>query len=414
MVKKIFPISTATSCQLKWNWSTIYLGSGFTRSCHRTSESKLTVENFKDFHNTPLKVADRQSMLKGEWPTNSCGYCKSIEANSGISDRIRHLTIDHPVPEELFVDSTSTHVSPTILEIYFNNTCNLGCLYCHSTLSSAIEAENKKFGEFKKGDVEIKVEKVHYKDLIDSFWEWFPEGFPKVKKFHVLGGEPFYQKELAYLIEYIDKYPNKDCILTLVTNLMVSKDKLKFYIDKFKQLLKQKKLKRVDILCSIDCWGQEQEYVRWGINCKQWEENFLYLLSNKWIYLSINQTITPLTIKSMPMLLEKLIEWRKIRYVGHWFSAAEPCDPWMKAGIFGKEEFYTDAEKILKLMPQITDEDKVAYKYMDGIFKEILSNEINHRQIENLITYLDEKDRRRNTNWKQIFPWLIKYKKNVV
>lgn len=412
--KQIFPIKTNTACQLKWNWSTIYLGSGFTRSCHRTSESSLTTENFMEFHNTPLKLADRQSMLEGSWPANSCQYCKNIETNSGISDRIRHLTLQHPVPEELQLDPQAVRVSPTILEIYFNNTCNLGCLYCHSTLSSTIEAENKKFGYFKKGDVEIKVDKVHYKDLIDSFWEWFPVGFKKVKKFHVLGGEPFYQKELNQLISIIDQNPNQDCILTVVTNLMISKEKLEPYITKFKKLLSEKKLKRIDITCSIDCWGEPQEYVRWGLNLKQWEENFLYLISNKWLYININQTITPLTIKTMPTLLEKLSEWRKIRHIGHWFSAAEPCDPWMKSEIFGKHEFETDAEKILKLMPRDTEEDLVAYQYMEGIFKQVLVDKIDQNQIDNLLIYLDEKDKRRNTNWKTVFPWLTKYQTHVV
>jgi organic radical activating enzyme len=367
-----------------------------------------------EFHNTPLKMADRQSMLAGSWPKNSCQYCKNIEANLGISDRIRHLTLQHPVPEELQLDSQAVRVSPTILEIYFNNTCNLGCLYCHSTLSSTIEAENKKFGYFKKSDVEIKVDKVHYKDLIDSFWEWFPVGFKKVKKFHVLGGEPFYQKELNQLINIIDQNPNQDCILTLVTNLMISKEKLEPYIIKFKKLLSEKKLKRIDITCSIDCWGEPQEYVRWGLNLKQWEENFKYLMSNKWLYININQTITPLTIKTMPKLLEKLSEWRQERHVGHWFSAAEPCDPWMKSEIFGKCEFETDAEKILQLMPRDNEENKIAYQYMDGIFKQILVDTIDKKQIDNLLIYLEEKDRRRNTNWKKVFPWLVKYQTNVV
>lgn len=367
-----------------------------------------------EFHNTPLKLADRQSMLEGSWPENSCQYCKSIEANLGISDRIRHSTLPHPVPEELQLDSQAVRVSPTILEIYFNNTCNLGCLYCHSTLSSTIEAENKKFGYFKKGDVEIKVDKVHYKDLIDTFWEWFPVGFKKIKRFHVLGGEPFYQKELNQLINIIDQNPNQDCILTLVTNLMISREKLEQYIIKFKKLLKEKKLKRIDITCSIDCWGEPQEYVRWGLNLRQWEENFKYLMSNKWLYININQTITPLTIKTMSRLLEKLSEWRQERHVGHWFSAAEPCDPWMKPEIFGKREFETDAEKILQLMPRNNEENKIAYQYMDGIFKQILVDTIDQNQINNLLIYLDEKDRRRNTNWQTVFPWLIKYQTHVV
>ena len=31
-------------------------------------------------------------------------------------------------------------------------------------------------------------------------------------------------------------------------------------------------------------------------------------------------------------------------------------------------------------------------------------------EIKKLIFFLDEKDRRRNTNWENLFPWLIKYR----
>ena len=121
MAKKIFPIRTATSCQLKWNWSTLYLNGSTTASCHRTSFSDLTSENFNDFHNTPGKIQDREDMLAGRWPEKHCGYCKNIEDQGGISDRIRQLAIPDLVPPE--VDSgnlTATHVTPQIVEVFFS------------------------------------------------------------------------------------------------------------------------------------------------------------------------------------------------------------------------------------------------------------------------------------------------------
>ena len=60
-------------------------------------------------------------------------------------------------------------------------------------------------------------------------------------------------------------------------------------------------------------------------------------------------------------------------------------------------------------MPHDTSENKEAYKYMQGIFKQILAATQNINEIRNLIIFLNEKDRRRKTNWRQTFPWLIKY-----
>jgi pyruvate-formate lyase-activating enzyme len=407
--KKYFPIKTDTACQLKWNWSTLYLNSGTTASCHRTAVSKITPENFLNFHNTPLKLSDRQRMLEGQWPDQSCSYCRDIEIAGGVSDRMRQLTIPNQSPPELDSDPTAINISPTLLEVFFNNACNLGCLYCTSSLSSTIETENRKFGDFINGSVELVNTENHVKDLSPHFWQWFAEGFPKIKRLHFLGGEPFYQKDFDKLLDMIDQYPNAECELNIITNLMVPKKRIEEFVQRFKKLLVERKLKRIDITASIDCWGAQQEYVRYGLDLQQWEENFKLLMSNKWLYLNINQTISALTIKTMPDLLLKLYEWRKSNHVGHWFSGVSPGPSYLKGEIFGNKEFVEDADKILSMMPQDTEEDKQAYEYMKGIFNQIQKSVVNEEEIKNLIVYLNEKDRRRNTDWRNLFPWLIKY-----
>lgn len=409
--KKYFPIKTATACQLKWNWSTIYLNTGITRSCHRTAESELTKENFLAFHNTPQKIDDRHKMLDGIWPETNCGYCREIEEAGGFSDRQRQLSVPDMYPAELDLDPTATNVSPTLLEVYFNNACNLGCLYCDpaGSLSSTISNENKKYGNFKKDTVELISVDSHFKDLLPHFWNWFPDGFSKIKRMHVLGGEPFYQKELDILLEMIEKYPNPECELNLVTNLMVPKQRITDFLEKVKKLLITRKLKRLDISCSIDCWGVEQEYVRHGIELTQWEDNFKLLIKNKWIYLTIQQTISALTIKTMPTLLTKLAEWRKDRKIGQWFTGVTPGPNYLKGDIFGNKEFKDSIDLILELMPRDSDENQVAYKYMEGFLNSLIAGERKDDEIRNLIVFLNEKDRRRNTDWRTVFPWLIKY-----
>jgi hypothetical protein len=250
--------------------------------------------------------------------------------------------------------------------------------------------------------------------LSPHFWSWFPTGFVKLKRFGVLGGEPFYQKEFEKLLDMIEQYPNPNCELNIITNLMVSTDRLNMFVDRLKKLLLTKKLKRVDITCSIDCWGPQQEYVRWGLDLAQWQRNFETLITNKWLYISVNQTITALTIKTMPKLLIKLKEWNTIRPVHHHFSGPAPGPSYFDAGILGGDQFRQDFDQILSLMPQSTDEDKITYEYMLGIANSIIDSDVNPQEVSKLLTYLDEKDRRRNTNWEVLFPWLTEYKKYVV
>ena len=414
MSKTYFPIRTATSCQLKWNWTSLYLNGGYSRTCHRTAETPLTPENFNNFHNTEIVLSDRKRMLQGLWPETSCSYCKNIEESGGVSDRLRQIDATDLSPPELMHNPESIVVSPVILEVFFSNTCNLGCLYCGPTLSSVINTENQKFGTLEKTISLLAPIETHHKELIPSFWEWFPSGFVKLKRFGVLGGEPFYQKEFEKLLDMIDRHPNPDCELSIVTNLMVSPDRLSMFVEKLKKLLLTKKIKRVDITCSIDCWGPQQEYVRWGIDLEQWQKNFETLIMHKWLYISINQTITALTIKTMPELLIKLKEWNAIRPVHHHFGGPTPGPSYFNAGILGGEQFRQDFDYILSLMPQNTDEDKIAYKYMAGIAGSITQSKVNPAEVTTLLKYLDEKDRRRNTNWELLFPWLAEYKKYVV
>jgi pyruvate-formate lyase-activating enzyme len=403
---KFFPIKTKTACQLKWAWSTIFLNTGTTGSCHRTAYSEIDKKNFMDFHNTPLKLEDRAKMLQGEWPDKSCGYCKKIEDAGGQSDRIRMSSIPNLSPPELEKDPTLVKVQPTIVEVYLSNACQMSCLYCHPTLSSSIEAENRKFGDFKGLGIQFENKKNNFKDLLPLFWQWFETGFQKIKRLHVLGGEPFYQKEFVKMLDMIEKNPNPTCELNIVTNLMVSEEKIKYFIDRFYLMLKKKCIKRIDITCSIDCWGAEQEYVRYGINLKHWEKNFNYLISKKWLVVNVNQTISALTIKTMPALLDKLKTWRDTKNVGHFFSGVYPGPEYLKGEIIGENFFKIDEKNILKKMPNDTTQNKAAKEYMAGILHQINSSKRNKEQIKNLVLFLDEKDRRRGTNWKNIFPWL--------
>ena len=409
-----FPVKTATACKLKWVWSTLFLNSGVTKSCHRTAASTLTKENFIHFHNTPVKLQDRQDMLAGRWPEENCSYCREIEVAGGVSDRIRQQTVPYRMPPELIENSSATVVSPTLVEVFFNNTCNLGCVYCHAHISSVIAAENQRHGVFEKYGVKLTVPEMHYKDLVPEFWKWFPEGFPQLARLNVLGGEPFYQAEFDKLLDMIAAHPNPNCELGIVTNLSLSSQRLKDYVGKFRQLLDRQCLKRVDITCSIDCWGPPQEYVRWGLNLEQWEQNFLSLLNIPDFYLNINQVICPLTIKTMPQLLEKLSIWRQTHQVGHWFTAVRSGWPdYLKPDILGRDVFEDDFATILNLMSKDNDEDIMAYNYMSGIFNAI-SQQNNPEQIRNMFVYLKEKDRRRGTNWRTIFPWLQEFEQYVV
>ena len=243
-----FPINTATACQLKWNWSTIFLTTEQTASCHRTDHHHFDTETF-DFHNTPNKLDDRQRMLQGSWPQKGCDYCKDIESAGGQSDRLTNL--DFPgihAPPELDNNPHAVWVTPRILEVYFDNTCNLKCLYCGPHFSSLWDAENVRFGLkpfAKSSNIEQNKQKI---------FQWLREHGHNLTVFNILGGEPLYQSELDQCIDLFDQHPAPELKLQIFTNLNCKISHLQKTVEKIKQLIDQDKLREFEITASLDCW----------------------------------------------------------------------------------------------------------------------------------------------------------------
>ena len=419
--KKYFPIKTDTSCLAKWSFSKIVLHQGLTSSCHRVIHHTFDIENF-NFHNTPEKIAQREMMLDNQWPNGNPGplettceqYCGKAEQNGGQSDRQFYNLIPDIYPEELNYDRTLTSIMPTILEVYIDNTCNLKCIYCIPELSSGIHAEMIRFGKFEKNGLALETTYTrpeNFEQIQQEFWKWMANNAIKLKRLQLLGGEPFYQKQFDTFLEFFDNNPCPNLEFEIVSNLMIKQSKLKEYINRIKQLIAEKKLRRLDMHCSIDCWGPQQEYVRHGIELKQWEENFKYLISERWIKLNINNTISVLTIKTLPELLCKLEEWTKDRKIEHYFAQLF-YPSYLAPDILGADEFEQDFDTILSLMETKSWRGIHAREHFIATTNNIKKSKINKSEVLKLLTYLDELDKRRNTNWRELFPWLEKY--NVV
>ena len=409
--KKYFPIKTDTACQLKWAWSTILLPKGLTQSCHRIDPHPFDINSF-NFHNTEEKIRQRETMLDGQWPKSGCQYCENIERTGvGQSDRQFFLQVPNLSPKELESDIRATKVSPTILEVYIDNTCNLSCVYCIPELSSRIDNELKKHGRFEKNGLILEStfqKENNFDEIQEKFWAWMRENAHTLERFHLLGGEPFYQKQFELFFDFFNANPCPNLAFNIVTNLVITKDRLEKYVDRFKKLIVDKKLKQLDITVSIDCWGPQQEFVRYGLDLVKWQENFEYLISQRWIKLNINNTISVLTIKTLPNLLELMASCTKNRKIEHYFSTTI-YPSYMHPMILGAEEFDEDFKIILDLMETDTWRGGQAKQYMQGLVAVIQNSTYNKEETLKLLTYLDEIDRRRHTNWRELFPWLIKY-----
>ena len=204
--------SSKLQCRLKWSLSTVFLTTNTTASCHRCDHNPIT-EDF-DFHNTHQKVHARLQMLRNEWPELGCEHCRVIEQAGGMSDRLLHDKFSHSPasPTELHDNPNAVHVTPTQLEIYFSNLCQLSCTYCGEYFSSTWEAENKKYGAIDSFMFpKAFPNKLNFQELkyLDSIFKWLEEKGQHLTSLYILGGEPFIQPQSDRLLDLLENSGDK-------------------------------------------------------------------------------------------------------------------------------------------------------------------------------------------------------------
>lgn len=405
---KYFPIKTATACQSKWTWNTLWLNEGTASSCHRAGWDKVTVEDF-NLHNGPNKLRARSEMLEGRWPGGGCEYCRDIEQAGGHSDRQHNNLIPGLAPQELDTDPTAIVVTQRIQEIFADNTCNLSCIYCNSNLSSKIEQENHRYGEFKQKGVWLKdtlANKQDNKELYAKFLDWLTDNVHHLRRLHLLGGETFIQHKLMTdVLDILERKPNKELKLCIFSNMNAPEKYWQLYIERIRNL----PIKGFDLTASIDCWGPQQQYIRHGLNLELFESRLAWASEQgDWLTLNINQTITNMAIKTMPDLIEVVNKYNTKKHIGHYFEFYIGPEQYQHPKIFAYNTWAEDFKKLYSLMPKETVEQREVFTRLQGLEAQLKSNtKHDYEQIENLHIYLDELDRRRQTNWRVLFPYLI-------
>lgn len=396
------------ACGFKWAWSTIRLQTRTTNSCHRTDQDIITPETFDSFHNTPIKLQTRKAMLNGQWPGHGCEYCKHIEDSGGVSDRMyanEHIHNAY-IPHELITNPKSLKTTPTMVEVYFSNLCNMSCIYCNESFSTVWEQEKLKHNEPIAPNL-LSISSVDYKKMTDAFFTWLDKNIYSIFELNILGGEPFFQPELDRMLAFIETHPNPDLTLKIFSNLKVPTQKFSTILRKLDSFIECNIVKQVEIITSIDCWGPEQEYIRTGISLRQWEENFSYMVKNHQnINIRTHGTITCLTIKTIYGLIEKINFYNSFRSNSEIiYSSDLLVEPeFLQSGIFPSGFFDDDFAAILQIVQEDYTKEKITNHWLS-----VNNHQYKPELILKLKAFLTTLDIRRNTNWKSTFKWLDEF-----
>jgi organic radical activating enzyme len=317
-------------CLAKWTQVTMHLHNGMTHSCHHPNPHKIPLDelklDYKALHNTNYKKARRLEMLEGKKP-KECDYCWNVEDNSNsFSDRVFKSAEpwSYPFLNEIKSLDHKSNYNPRYVEVSFSNTCNFKCAYCGPMFSSKWIEEIEKFGPYKAhnfGDLtEIKDEdKLPYKHseenpYVEAFWKWWPEMYQDLHTFRITGGEPLLSKDTWKVLDYIIETDNQNpkLNLSIYTNLGVPSQLIDKLIEKIKTIIKEKRVNEIILFTSVDTYGEQAEYLRYGLNFNSLWANIRKILTEiPEITITIMSTFNILSVFSYDMLIDEVYSLKK-------------------------------------------------------------------------------------------------------
>jgi sulfatase maturation enzyme AslB (radical SAM superfamily) len=262
-------------CANKWTFLSVHFDAGIIKNCCNVPAKPISSDDLLKydtdvFFNTPYELERRQEKLDNV-KHSDCVSCWTCEEKGVRSQR-------KPEPfyeahRSRFNVPRGTEALPTFLELYFNNTCDLKCVYCNDLSSSQWATELKKYNELS----------LNYKDTTDGklkeiFYQWFEtEGCQNILNYSILGGEPLIQSEFHEFVEYLlvlmEKNPNRHKIkpeLTVFTNGNTPTK----YMDRWLLLLDRlHNHVSVRIEFSNESIGARSEFIRSNLNWNTFESN---------------------------------------------------------------------------------------------------------------------------------------------
>lgn len=421
--KKLDTVSP-TFCLAKWLQVSLHLERGLSHSCHHPRPEPIPEGNLSlnpsSLHNTPEKLNQRLSMLKGEKP-QACSYCwklESLPASDTISDRVVKSSSWLDLETKDLLQVPLNQVTPRYVEVSFSNKCNLKCSYCSSLYSSAWSQEHEAFGGgmphvYTWPRVQLAESENPY---IEAFWKWWPELKLQLETLRITGGEPLLSDSLWRILDELENNPNKNISLIINSNLMVGSAQIEKLSEKLRNLLSAKHVRSIKIVTSLESDGAAAEYSRFGLKTDIfWKNVDLLLKSVPDLQISITSTIQILAVTTYLDFLKNVLSRRKDSQFVRLMT-----DPiFLKEPPFLSIEFLPDSVKkdfSQKLSDFVSSQNEKwsAYEKMRlGNFIRFLSQSADPITIESsrikVKDYFREYDRRRKLSFSKTFPELKDY-----
>jgi organic radical activating enzyme len=437
-------------CAAKWKQVTIHLQNGHTHSCHHPRTHKVpigeVIRNPGALHNTSYKKQQRKMMLEGERPPE-CGYCWKVEDDSdSLSDRVFKSNDSWAKPhiKNIVNKPWDDNVVPSYVEVSFGNVCNFKCSYCAPHISSKWMEEINQFGAYPTSTSFNNLEWIKHQDMmpipnnqpnpyVDAFWKWWPTVHNEVEHFRITGGEPLLNKNTFKLLDYIIENPNPNLDFSINSNMCPPDDLMEKFIEKVKIIVFEKKVKRFQIFTSAEAHGAQAEYIRFGMDYNLWLSNIERMLTEiPGLSFTVMSTYNALSITSYIKFLEDIVRLKKQYYRPEYHFSPVLLDiPYLRfpnhQSIFIlTEEFVKNVHDQVTFMYSHLENRNWEGSAMKGfheheaerlkrIYEMVLTHPKSLDEAQNadnrrdFYLFIDEHDRRRGTNFLEIFPEMAEF-----
>lgn len=430
MKKRLDQISP-TFCAVRWKHATINLGSGTVKSCCHLPFQKIEKNNLNEgyqLHDTLADRKERQMMLEGKRPAD-CSVCWWVEDSGHYSDRITWSSKSwmSPYVDELSQKQTDKAEAPSWVELNFSNLCNLKCMYCSPIFSTSWEQEIKKFGPYltheNYNDLQYLAGIAHdqeAEELVNekNFWAWFEQVYPSLRLLKVTGGEPFLNKNLLRVLEYVAANPNPNLSFSINTNLSIPENIWAPALQLISKIIRMKNVANFYLHPSLDTYGHRAEYIRYGLDfslLKKHVREFLETTGGNVIFIC---TLNNLALTSLTDFWRYLLSLK--RHFGsnkQWVSVTSEVlilPAWQNINIL-PTQFQNYLKDTISFVKSNLGNDLLHFSEFElqGLERALdimkKPNEKLDLEKSNFYKFFSEYDRRRNTNLLECFPEMANF-----
>ena len=422
-------------CLAKWYNVSLHIPTGKTHSCYHPPSHNIPLEELTispdALHNTKFKEKQRSKMLKGQRPSE-CDFCWAIEDQGNISDRAyRSKDVYEPGLIEKAINDKKP--KPKYLEVNFNQACNLKCSYCSPHLSTEWHKEVKEYGSYKLVDKEhnhprwvesLGIDNSPNNPYVKAFWNWLPEIYTELKTFRMTGGEPLMDKNTFKVFDYVKQNPSKNLHLSITSNCSPPKGQWSKFMTSLKEITDADAIDHFMLFCSLDSWGTQAEYIRYGLDFNELYKNITQYLREGAKH-SLTFIITA-NVLSLPNWLEYIKQIHNLRQQFNtdrqliWFDTPMLHDPkWLSMKLATPEMLQSllDSVEYMEANKETSENRFKGFKdfEVDKVRRlhqwaaEPLNIEEELIAKKNFAMFFSQHDKRRNTNINETFPELADF-----